>query len=96
MKKLMCLAIVLLGSAFLIAAVTYVDSTGKGTPRIQPQVVAAVPSQPYACDVNQRGRLLYVDDTDDTAESYLCFCGVDADDATYAWLKVEDPATDCF
>ena len=88
--------ILLFGVLSLAADVTYIDTAGKGSPKVQPQVVATVPAQPYACAVGQRGRLIYVDDTNDTAEAYLCFCGVDADDNTYVWLKAEDPATNCF
>jgi hypothetical protein len=78
---------------------TLTDTSDAGslhTHLIEPQVVDAAPVQPYTCAVGQRGRLIYVDDNNDTAEAYLCFCGVDADDATYIWLKVEAPAVNCF
>lgn len=93
---LMCTALVLLSLLLLGADVKYVDTVGIGSPIIQPQIVAAVPAQPYACVIAQRARVIYVDDTNDTDEAYLCFCGVDADDSTYIWLKIEDPNTDCF
>lgn len=79
-----------------LAATTYVDNEGLGSPVVQPQVVSATPAQPYACAAGQRGRVIYVDDTDDGAEAYLCFCGVDADGGTYIWMKAASPATNCF
>jgi len=66
------------------------------TPKAWPQIIQAVPAAPYTCTVDFIGNMIYVDDTDDGAEAYLCFCGEDADDATYVWLKVEATATDCF
>ena len=42
------------------------------------------------------GVMIQVNDSNDTAESYMCFCGVDANDATYIWLKVQNPAVNCF
>jgi len=96
-KLILILIIIALASVLLLGAdVQYVDTAGRGSPMVQPQVVEAVPAQPYACAAAHRGRLLYVDDTNDTAEAYLCFCGVDADDTTYIWLKVQDPAVNCF
>lgn len=59
-------------------------------------VIAAVPTAPYTCRLGAVGDYIYVDDTNDTAEAYICFCGVDADDTTYLWLKVEDNTADCF
>ena len=95
--KFPLIVILIMFSLFgVCAAITYVDSAGIGSPIVQPQVIAAVPAQPYACAVAHRGRLLYVDDNNDTNEAYLCFCGVDADDSTYIWLRVEDPNVDCF
>lgn len=61
-----------------------------------PQIVNLAPAQPYACDVSVRGNIIYIDDTNDLGESYLCFCGVDADDATYLWMRAYDPAVECF
>lgn len=79
----------------LLGKTRYEDNAGDGIP-VQPQVVSASPSAPFACALGVRGKMIYVDDTDDTAESYLCFCGVDADDATYIWLRVADPTANCF
>lgn len=95
-RTIILLVILLVGSLLLAADVTQVDTAGIGSPKVQPQVVAAVPAQPYVCDINQRGRIIYVDDTNDTNESFLCFCGTDADDSSYIWMKVEDPNTNCF
>lgn len=97
MRKFILVVLGLLLVAIVsLAATTYVDNAGLGSPMVQPQVVAAAPAEPYACVAAQRGRLIYVDDTNSGTEAYLCFCGVDADDATYIWLKVEAPATNCF
>ena len=63
---------------------------------MHPQIVNTTPSQPFVCSATYRGVVIYVDDTDDTKEAYLCFCGVDADDVTYIWLKVDNPANNCF
>jgi hypothetical protein len=87
---------VILSAIFLMGLVTYVDSAGEGSPRLWPQVVAAAPAQPYACVVAHRGRMIYVDDNNDTLEAFTCFCGVDADDATYVWLRTANPAANCF
>ena len=59
-------------------------------------ISAAVPAEPYDCTADNEGELLYVNDTNDTDESYTCFCGIDADDTTYEWFKLEEPNTDCF
>jgi hypothetical protein len=91
-------AVVFLG---VLAALTafgatrYMNSDGDGIP-VYPQEVGATPAAPYTCSVTHRGKMIYVDDSNDTAEAYLCFCGVDADDSSYVWLKAEAPATDCF
>ena len=63
---------------------------------VTPQVVNAAPAQPFTCDAGVRGVMIYVDDTDDTAEAFICFCGVDADDSTYIWLRAGDSTQDCF
>jgi hypothetical protein len=91
------LAVLLALTCFLLfmGAVKYVDNNGLGY-QVYPQVVAAVPAAPFACAVDHIGKVIYVDDNNDTAEAYLCFCGTDADDASYIWLKAENPATDCF
>mgnify|MGYP001568262241 CR=1 FL=1 len=63
----------------------------------QPVTVTNVtPAEPYACAVGVSGVMIQVNDSNDTAESYMCFCGVDANDATYIWLKVQNPAVNCF
>lgn len=96
MRKLFLLLLVLLAVSFLLAAdVTYVDTAGRGSPMIQPQVVAAVPAQPYACAIGVRGRMIYVDDTDDLAPGFVCVC-VSTNDVAYGWVKVEDPTVSCF
>ena len=92
-----CLKVLILLAALclFLGATRYLNNTGDGIP-IYPQVVAAVPAAPYTCDATQVGKTIYVDDNNDTAESYLCFCGVDADDSTPIWLKAQDPAVNCF
>jgi len=92
MKPIFSFLAIIVG-ILLLAGNAYVE---KGNYFVHPQVIAAVPAQPFACDATQRARLIYVDDTNDTAEAFLCFCGTDADDTTYRWLKVNDPATNCF
>ena len=97
MQKII-VALILAIAIFVTAVVYATNSTTDGAPIFvaTPQVVAAVPAAPFTCAIGVRGWLIYVDDTNDTAEAYTCFCGVDADDATYIWLKVQDPAVDCF
>lgn len=73
-----------------------VDGESVNVRYVSPQQVAAVPAQPHACDASHLGQLIYVDDSNDTTESYLCFCGLDADDTTHIWLKVADPTANCF
>lgn len=80
---------------FLLGLTTYGDNAGLGIP-VWPQVVSTSPSQPFACAVGVRGKMVYVDDSNDSAPSYLCFCGVGADDVTYGWKKVADPTANCF
>lgn len=59
-------------------------------------VTHATPTEPYDCVVGVTGVIIHVNDSNDTAESYLCYCGVDADDASYEWFKVQNPAVNCF
>lgn len=59
-------------------------------------VTHATPTEPYDCVVGVSGVIIHVNDSNDTAESYLCYCGVDADDAAYEWFKVQNPAVNCF
>jgi hypothetical protein len=91
------LAVLLALACFILfmGAVKYMDNAELGYP-VYPQVIAAVPAAPFACAATQLGKVIYVDDNNDTAEAYLCFCGLDADDTTPIWLKAENPATDCF
>jgi hypothetical protein len=95
MKKFLLFSLAVLVWIVIIGATKYVDNNGEGY-AVYPQVISATPSAPFTCDVNQIAKQIYVDDTDDTAEAYLCFCGTDADDTSYIWLKVENPAADCF
>lgn len=95
MKNFFIVIIALMCFVLFLGAVKYMDNVGLGYP-VYPQVIHDTPTEPFTCDVNQRGKMIYVDDNNDTARSYLCFCGVDDDDATYIWLKAENPATDCF
>jgi len=63
----------------------------------QPVTVTNVtPAEPYDCVVGVTGVIIHVNDSNDTLESFLCFCGVDADDASYEWFRVASPATNCF
>lgn len=55
----------------------------------------AAPAEPFACDGSgDAGSTVYVDDTNDGAASYLCFCGRDGSN-TRDWLRVDDPSTPC-
>lgn len=94
-KKFLLFFLLVLCFLAIVGAVKYVDNSGLGY-QVYPQVVDAAPSQPFACAAAHLGKVIYVDDTNDTAEAYLCFCGLDADDTTPIWLKAENPATDCF
>ncbi len=63
----------------------------------QPVTVTNVtPAQPYSCVAAVSGVIIHVNDSNDTAESFMCFCGVDADDSTYGWFRVANPAVNCF
>ena len=79
----------------LLGLTNYGDNAGSGIP-IFPQIVAGTPAEPFACVAGVRGKLIYVDDNNDTTPSFLCFCGVGADDSTYGWKKVADPTANCF
>jgi hypothetical protein len=59
-------------------------------------IEATVPVAPVTCAVFYQGTMIYVDDTNDTAPGFMCMCGKGADDATYAWSKVNAPGTACF
>ena len=62
----------------------------------RPAVISDAPSAPFTCSVNYIGWLIYVDDTNDTSEAFICHCGTDADDSSYLWLRTDIPGTDCF
>lgn len=53
------------------------------------------PTAPQACGAGYEGGIVFVDDTDDAAAAFLCFCGKGADDTTYSWQKVANPGTAC-
>ena len=95
LKRFLLVVVCVLCFLAIVGAVRYVDGAGDGYP-VYPQVVAAVPAAPFACAAAHIGKIIYVDDNNDTAEAFLCFCGIDADDVTHIWLKAESPATDCF
>jgi len=95
MKKLVLGIILIFLAAVSIGSVTYLDTEGIGV-RVFPQVIDDAPAEPFDCLVDQRGKELYVDDTNDGAEAYLCFCGTTANDVLYEWVKIEDPNTVCF
>ena len=52
--------------------------------------LTATPTEPVTCDANAFGLITAVNDTNDGAVSYLCYCGQGADDSTYDWLRVSD------
>jgi hypothetical protein len=68
--------------------------TATGPVQVQ-AVVAAVPAISTVCSSSTQGSIVYVDDSNDTAVSHLCFCGTAADDSTYGWRRAESPATAC-
>lgn len=88
----------------LVTSLAIGQSTQNGQPiltwsdimRAWPQVIDLNPTEPYPCTDTDRGRIAYVDNNGDFKEAFLCQCGVDADDATPAWVKVNDPTADCF
>lgn len=94
MKRALLFVVLVL--AFCVLTGARISSTIIDQIYVHPQQVAAVPAQPHACDATHLGQLIYVDDTNDTAESFLCFCGIDADDTTHIWLRADAPATNCF
>lgn len=55
----------------------------------------AAPTTVVTCAAAAQGAIQYVDDTNDTAAGFLCFCGKGADDSTYSWQKVAAPGTSC-
>jgi hypothetical protein len=81
---------------FFIVGFSFQNGNLIWTTVVYPQVISAAPAQPFACTIATRGTIIFVEDTDDTAESFLCTCGIDADDATYIWLRVADPTANCF
>jgi hypothetical protein len=95
MKKFLIVFFATFLFSLLLGAVKYMDNNQLGYP-VYPLVISDSPSAPFTCDIDQKGKVIYVDDNDDGAEAYLCFCGVDADDTNYEWFKYEAPATDCF
>jgi hypothetical protein len=68
--------------------------TATGPVQVQ-AVVAAVPAISTVCSSSTQGSIVYVDDSNDTAVSHLCFCGTAADDTTYAWRRADAPGTAC-
>jgi len=95
MKKILFIITLVMACIFLVGAVTYLDNDGLGV-RVFPQVVLGVPVAPFVCTVDHIGKQTYVDDTNDTNEAYLCFCGDSNDAGAYKWMKTESPAVDCF
>lgn len=95
MKKILVFVLALVATLFIMGTTIYVDNHGLGY-AIYPQVISDTPSAPFTCALQHVAKQIYVDDTNDTAEAYLCFCGQDADDTTWIWLKSQDPSVDCF
>lgn len=78
-----------------LATFGLITDSSTAVPSIQAAAVVATtpnPSATQTCDSITRGTLLYVDDSDDGAVSYMCFCGTAADDTTYGWRKVDGGA----
>lgn len=59
-------------------------------------IEGTVPAATVTCAIFYQGTMIYVDDTNDTVPGFMCMCGKGADDATYAWTRVNSPTTACF
>jgi hypothetical protein len=74
-----------------VLAIGTAASSGNGEIRARIENrLTATPTEPVACAAGTFGQLTVVNDTNDGAVSYLCYCGQGADDTTYDWLKVSD------
>jgi hypothetical protein len=69
---------------------TFPDRTG--TIALLDHVVAAAPSEPFACASATTGHMVYVDDNDDTTSAGVCICAIGADDSTADWRALDDIA----
>lgn len=82
----------------VLAGTTHISSTAITNvegPLGLKEVTGTAPAAPYACSVTYQHAIIGVDDTNDGAASFLCFCGKGADDSTYSWQKVSAPGTSC-
>lgn len=63
---------------------------------IQPvNIAGTAPAATETCVAGLIGSIISVNDTDDGAISYMCYCAQNADDSTYSWLKIDGGAA-CF
>jgi hypothetical protein len=52
--------------------------------------VGAVATEPIACAAGTLGTVTVINDTNDGAVTHVCYCGQQANDTTYDWLKITD------
>jgi len=62
--------------------------SNKDFPAIRLQYANSGGTISETCNSANRGLMAYVDDTDDTTEASMYFCGVDVDDTTPIWIKI--------
>lgn len=63
---------------------------------LMPNTEGTTPTEPQSCDTTDFGTVIVVNDSDDSAVSFPCYCGQQADDSTYDWLKFDGTACPFF
>jgi len=63
---------------------------------VKAYVINAAPAQPYACDAAHLGDFVYQDDTNSGTVAYICVCGIDADETTHVWLRINRTDINCW
>ena len=64
--------------------------TGGAVPFYPQSVTATTYVDPLACSAITRGKVIYVDLTDNLKEARMCFC------ASASWVQAADPSKSCF
>jgi hypothetical protein len=58
--------------------------------------ISAAPIEPFTCSASVIGNMVYRDDTDDAFTGSFCYCGTDADDTSYVWMRTNNKNVDCW
>ncbi len=72
--------------------------TTTGTPmswRVPTAIADSTITLPTCATSVDAGKIIYVDDSNDTTAAELCVCRAGLDDATYVWIKIADNLTGC-